>query len=146
MGNHWTSRRSPQNQGFQEDVEVFFGLGKLSSPRNIRYFAPFSITTMILVLANWMVFAANTSASSPQVKEGSVLFQKNCIACHNKQEGDTSPFGPPNLHGVFRGSKPAITPQQAVEIIKDGRSPMPSFENTLAPAQINALVAYLKTQ
>ena len=125
---------------------MFFGLRKLSAQRNNRYFGPFLITTVIFVLANWMVFAANTSTSSPQVKEGNALFQKNCIACHNKQEGDNSPFGPPNLHGVLRGSKPVITPQQAVTIIRQGKSPMPSFESTLAPAQINDLIAYLKTQ
>jgi mono/diheme cytochrome c family protein len=126
---------------------VVFGLGKLSSKCNIRYFAPFLIVAVVLVLANWKVFAAtDTPASSSRIGQGEALFQKNCITCHNKPEGDTSPFGPPNLHGIFRGSKPAISPEQAEKLIQKGRAPMPSFEGVLTPAQINTLIAYLKAQ
>jgi mono/diheme cytochrome c family protein len=111
------------------------------------YFVPFFIMGIVLVLANWNGFAdTDTQASSARVKQGAELFQKNCVSCHNKQEGDTSPFGPPNLHGIFSGSNPVMTPEKATELIKGGKSPMPAFEAVLTPAQINALIAYLKTQ
>lgn len=52
------------------------------------------------VLAVGSAFASgHTHAAS--VKPGDALFHEKCVGCHNKQPGDTSPFGPPNLHGIF---------------------------------------------
>ena len=65
-----------------------------------------------------------------KAKRGAAVFQQNCVSCHNKQPGDGTPFGPPNLHGIF-GSKPlvtpAVTPAQATDTIKNGKAPMPAF-------------------
>jgi mono/diheme cytochrome c family protein len=148
-GNDEVCRKA---SGFKRRAGVFFGLGKQSSKWTIRCFASSLIAAMVLVLANGMVFAAtdsgatDTAPGSARVRQGEALFQRNCVTCHNKLEGDRSPFGPPNLHGIFRGSKPAMTPRQAAEIIQKGRTPMPSFESVLTPAQINTVIVYLKAQ
>jgi cytochrome c2 len=89
--------------------------------------------------------SAQKAAVSPKAKHGETLFQTNCIGCHNKQPGDTTPFGPPNLHGVF-GSKPLLTPQEAVQTIKTGKGIMPSFDGKLTNGDISDIIAYLKTQ
>ena len=84
-----------------------------------------------------------------KAKRGSALFQQNCVSCHNKQPGDTTPFGPPNLHGIFSSKplvNPPVTPAQATDIIKKGIAPMPAFASILTEAQINDLIAYLKAQ
>lgn len=84
-----------------------------------------------------------------KARRGAAIFQQNCVSCHNKQADDSTPFGPPNLHGMF-GSKPqlhpALTPQQAANFIKKGAAPMPAFAGILSEAQINDLIAYLKVQ
>jgi mono/diheme cytochrome c family protein len=84
-----------------------------------------------------------------KAKRGAAIFQQNCVSCHNKQPNDSTPFGPPNLHGIFSSKPmvtPAITPAQATEVIKTGKAPMPAFGSMLTEAQIGDLIAYLKAQ
>jgi mono/diheme cytochrome c family protein len=84
-----------------------------------------------------------------KAKRGAAIFQQNCVSCHNKQPDDTTPFGPPNLHGIFSSKpmvSPPITPVQATDIIKKGAAPMPAFGSILTEAQIGDLIAYLKAQ
>ncbi|AXC14320.1 hypothetical protein ACPOL_5064 [Acidisarcina polymorpha] len=90
--------------------------------------------------------AAEKPASSAKINHGKTIFTTQCVGCHNKQPGDTTPFGPPNLHGIFTSDPPVITPQQAVETIKQGKGVMPPFGSKLSPSDINDIVAYLKTQ
>jgi mono/diheme cytochrome c family protein len=105
----------------------------------------------ILVVAGAVIGFADTAkpAMNAKAKRGAEVFQQNCASCHNKQPGDTTPFGPPNLHGIF-GSKPLvtppITPAQATETIKKGLPPMPAFGSILTDAQISDVIAYLKAQ
>jgi mono/diheme cytochrome c family protein len=74
-------------------------------------------------------------------KRGSALFHQRCAVCHNKQPGNDSPFGPPNLYDVFREKK--ITVTQAKNIIYQGEGPMPSFGKSISDAQIRDVIAYL---
>jgi mono/diheme cytochrome c family protein len=107
-------------------------------------------TAGAMVAGNVIGFA---DTAKPQMnanaKRGATVFQQNCVSCHNKQPNDTTPFGPPNLHGIFSAKplvSPSITPAQATETIKNGKAPMPAFGSILTPAQINELIAYLKAQ
>ena len=72
------------------------------------------------------------------------MFQQRCISCHNKQPGDTAPFGPPNLYGIFRGPSP-LTAKQVEEIVAHGKGTMPAWGAVLTHSDIDALVAYMKT-
>ncbi len=88
-------------------------------------------------------------AMNAKAKRGAAVFQQNCVSCHNKQPDDATPFGPPNLHGIFSSKplvSPPITPAQATEAIKNGKAPMPAFASILTDAQISDLIAYLKVQ
>jgi mono/diheme cytochrome c family protein len=88
-------------------------------------------------------------AMNAKAKRGAAIFQQNCVSCHNKQPDDATPFGPPNLHGIFSSKpmvSPAITPAQATDTIKKGSPPMPAFASILTDAQISDLIAYLKVQ
>jgi mono/diheme cytochrome c family protein len=85
-----------------------------------------------------------------KAKEGETTFKAQCIGCHNKAPGDTTPFGPPNLHGIIGTNTgttpPQITTQVAMSTIKTGKGIMPPFEGKLTPQEISNVVAYLKTQ
>lgn len=93
------------------------------------------------VLAGGLAFAG--SHPNAAVRQGKALFQQKCAGCHNKQPGDTNPFGPPNLHGIFQHK--VLTPAEAHHIIRHGKGSMPPFES-LSDSQIDHLLAYLKTQ
>jgi len=79
-----------------------------------------------------------------RVRQGEVIFQQQCVRCHNKAVGDTSSFGPPNLHGIFRRATP-LSRSEAEAIIRQGKPPMPPFAGVLTTSQIDELIAYLKT-
>jgi mono/diheme cytochrome c family protein len=107
-------------------------------------------TAGALAIGNALGFADTAApALNAKAKRGQAIFQQNCVSCHNKQPDDTTPFGPPNLHGIFSSKPkvtPAITPAQATETIKNGKAPMPAFGSILTEAQISDLIAYLKAQ
>lgn len=100
---------------------------------------------VLLFTANVCAAAAGADkAVSPRVKEGDAIFHQRCVLCHNKQPGDTSPFGPPNLNGVFYGPT-AITTQQAETTITNGKGQMPAFGSILKKSEISDVIAYLHT-
>jgi mono/diheme cytochrome c family protein len=114
------------------------------SPAWTRYVALLSVGAILFVLANSASSAASPSAAlSASAKQGQAIFQKNCVTCHNKQPGDTSPFGPPNLHGVFR--EKLVTPEQAADFITNGHGGMPPFGSVLSKGDISKVIVYLKT-
>jgi mono/diheme cytochrome c family protein len=104
------------------------------------------------IMATHLIGLADTAAApamNAKAKRGAAIFQQNCVSCHNKQAGDSTPFGPPNLHGIFSSKPlvtPPITPAQATDVIKKGKAPMPAFSGVLTDAQISDLIAYLKAQ
>lgn len=103
-----------------------------------------------MVVSNVVGFADTAKpVMNAKAKRGAAIFQQNCVSCHNKQPDDTTPFGPPNLHGIFSSKpkvSPPITPAKATDIIKKGVAPMPAFGSILTDAQIEDLIAYLKAQ
>jgi mono/diheme cytochrome c family protein len=89
--------------------------------------------------------SAAADATAGRAKHGEAIFKERCIACHNKAPGDTSPFGPPNLSGIFRGPK-AITTRQAADIISNGKATMPGWGSVLTKSDIDDVIAFLKTR
>ena len=83
------------------------------------------------------------TAPADMVKQGSEIFHKRCFVCHNKQPGDTTPFGPPNLYTVFRGHS-ALTSQQAESVIVHGRGQMPAWGAILTRSEIKSVILYLR--
>ncbi|MBI4596644.1 MAG: cytochrome c [Candidatus Tectomicrobia bacterium] len=68
------------------------------------------------------------------------LFSTNCASCHSLQGQRASGPG-----GALLPSRLAsLSDEQVQEIIAKGRGSMPSFENRLNPAEIAALVDFLK--
>jgi mono/diheme cytochrome c family protein len=78
-------------------------------------------------------------------QQGDAIFHKRCIACHNKQRGDDSPFGPPNLYTAFHGKTP-LTARLAENIIANGKGQMPAFGAVLSRAEIRGVIAYLRAR
>lgn len=84
----------------------------------------------------------NNSGENSSVRRGGAVFRERCVGCHNKAPGDTSPFGPPNLYGIFR--RKVLNPSQVVTIIRRGNGNMPPFQGVLDQRHIDDLIAYLR--
>jgi mono/diheme cytochrome c family protein len=80
-----------------------------------------------------------------RIEGGEKIFNQRCASCHNKAVGDDSPFGAPNLHGIFKGPS-AITPAEAATIIVKGKNSMPGWGTVLTKSDVGDVIAYLRTQ
>ena len=71
---------------------------------------------------------------------GMRLFNQSCRVCHTKPQM-TSPLYGPELSQNSAGGQEAVMR----EVISNGTPRMPGFKYHFEPAQIEAIVAYLKT-
>ena len=100
-----------------------------------------------LLFSSHLFAAANETkrTASPQAKAGEEVFKTRCLVCHNKQPGDTTPFGPPNLYVAFKGPT-AMSTTAAANIIVHGKGTMPAWGGILSKSDINDVIAYLRTR
>ncbi len=73
-------------------------------------------------------------------KLGQRIFEQRCGICHAPARGAFVMYGPYLYKGLINGSEDAIK-----EMIRTGTSKMPGFKYGLQPAEIDAIVEYLKT-
>ena len=72
-------------------------------------------------------------------KLGQRIFQQRCGVCHS-QIGNFPMYGPALHKDLVNGNEDAIK-----EMIRSGTTKMPGFKLGLQPAEIDAIVEYLKT-
>lgn len=100
-----------------------------------------------------IVLAQGKPALSPPAKAGQKIFDQNCALCHYADQAKNK-IGP-GLKGLFKNktlpySHKPVTVANVQEQIEKGNPqgkpmPMPAFSGKLSKAQINDLIAYLKT-
>jgi mono/diheme cytochrome c family protein len=73
-------------------------------------------------------------------KLGQRLFQQRCGVCHTAPAPVFPMYGPALYKDLVNGNEDAIK-----EMIRTGTSKMPGFKLGLQPAEIDAIVEYLKT-
>jgi mono/diheme cytochrome c family protein len=100
----------------------------------------------LFLLASWPLAglaqpAANTPAPNDKELLGMRLFNQSCRVCHTKPQA-TSPqqYGP-----VLSKSSAGGQDDIMREYISNGTPRMPGFKYSYDAAQIDAIVAYLKT-
>jgi mono/diheme cytochrome c family protein len=78
----------------------------------------------------------SSAASAKSIKKGQALYTKNCMTCHgaNAIGGEG-----PDLHGL------KLTDKQIIATIKTGNDQMPAFAKKFNTADMQALVAYLRS-
>jgi mono/diheme cytochrome c family protein len=122
-------------------------LFRARSRRQRRSFLPSaSLFAVMIVFALHcsIAIAVEPDAPGATVKQGDEIFHKRCVVCHNKQPGDNTPFGPPNLYTAFQDHS-ALTTVQAENIVMNGRGQMPSFKTVLSKTEIRSVIAYLRS-
>lgn len=88
--------------------------------------------------------ADTRAAERDAIKRGETVFTRHCPICHLGRPSEARPFIGRSLRGILKNTKPAQ--ETAVrEAIRKGNDKMPGFQYTLTPAQIDDLIAYLKT-
>jgi mono/diheme cytochrome c family protein len=103
------------------------------------------VAALLFLLAAWPSAAGAQPAGGPQLnaKEllGMRLFNQSCRVCHTKPQA-TSPaqYGPVLSKSSLGGQDDVMR-----ELISTGTPRMPGFKYSYDPAQIDAIVAYLKT-
>ena len=73
-------------------------------------------------------------------KLGQRVFEQRCGICHAPARGAFVMYGPFLYKNLINGNEDAIK-----EMIRTGTSKMPGFRYGLQPAEIDAIVEYLKT-
>jgi mono/diheme cytochrome c family protein len=93
---------------------------------------------------------ASSSAPNDMTTKGRILYNQNCRLCHTPEAERAKDPAPgksvgPSLVGVF--GPPRNRPEAVVRtfIMQGVPDKMPGFRYGLQPAEIDAIIAYLKT-
>jgi mono/diheme cytochrome c family protein len=95
---------------------------------------------VLLLLSLLSLPAGAQGALNDQQRLGQTLFTQSCGVCHLKPQITANTYGPPLSRESAGGSEDVMR-----ETITNGTPRMPGFKLLFEPAQINAIVAYLKT-
>ena len=93
---------------------------------------------MSLVL--WPMAAAAQPANGDQAMLGMRLFNQSCRVCHTKPQLVSPQYGPVLSMNTLGGKADVMR-----DVISAGTPRMPGFKYDFKPAQIDAIVAYIKT-
>jgi mono/diheme cytochrome c family protein len=98
--------------------------------------------TMSLALVLWPLAAAAQPASgvSDQTMLGMRLFNQSCRVCHTKPQLMSPQYAPVLSMSTLGGNADVMR-----ETISNGTPRMPGFKYHFKPAEIDAIVAYIKT-
>ena len=98
----------------------------------------------------YVTYSANSIArsSDPQANaEAKALFEKECATCHGK-DGRAKTFKAKLNHArnlTDATWQSEVTDERLYNSIHNGKGKMPAFGKKLSEAQINALVAYVRS-
>jgi mono/diheme cytochrome c family protein len=97
---------------------------------------------MSLALVLWPIAAAAQPASggNDQTMLGMRLFNQSCRVCHTKPQLVSPQYGPVLSMNTLGGKADVMR-----DVISNGTPRMPGFKYHFKPAEIDAIVAYIKT-
>jgi mono/diheme cytochrome c family protein len=98
----------------------------------------------LLILCSSAFAAWSQTGNEPKLDEtqltGLRLFNQSCRVCHTKPQLTSPQYGPVLSKDSGGGREDVMR-----QVISDGTPRMPGFKHHFEPAQIDAIVAYLKT-
>jgi mono/diheme cytochrome c family protein len=104
-----------------------------------------SVAMLLFLHTAWFLGgSAQPAASQPALNDkqllGMRLFNQSCRVCHAKPQLTSAQYGPVLSKDSLGGQEDVMR-----EYIINGTPRMPGFKYHFEPAQIDAIVAYLKT-
>jgi mono/diheme cytochrome c family protein len=100
---------------------------------------PRRAAVLALAMPLLLAVSATARAEDPQ-KLGLRLFNQSCRVCHTKPQLVSPQYAPVLSMNTLGGKADIIA-----EVISNGTPRMPGFKYDLKPAEIDAVVAYIKT-
>ena len=97
------------------------------------------ISTLVLALAAATAHAQQSTLNETQ-QLGRQVFAQSCGICHLQPVRGSVTYGPALNKASVSGSDELMR-----AFIVNGSGKMPSFKNYLKPAEIDAIIAYLRT-
>ena len=98
----------------------------------------------VLVLVGFLIAVSRAETLSPAAQRGRVFVQVNCAKCHAVGRIGESPLSIAPAFRTLHTRYPVESLQEALaEGIVTGHPSMPEF--ALAPDQVDAVIAYLKS-
>jgi mono/diheme cytochrome c family protein len=94
----------------------------------------------LLALVGPRAAFAQDSATAGQEKLGGRLFNQSCVLCHKNPQITAGQYGPMLSTATLGGKEDVMR-----EVISNGTPRMPGFKTQYTPAQIDGIVAYIKT-
>ena len=94
---------------------------------------------LLSALAPSFALAQDAALNETQLL-GQRLFNQSCRVCHTKPQVTSAVYGPVLSKDSLGGQADVMR-----EVIANGTPRMPGFKYNFAPAQIDAIVQYLKT-
>lgn len=92
--------------------------------------------------------ASHGAAAAAAAVRGKEVFEKSCAMCH-LADSDAKKIGPGlkglSKRGTFTVNGAKVTTEALTTWIENGDSMMPGMKESLEPAQIKDVVAYVKT-
>lgn len=104
------------------------------------------ILPVFLLLTSCQSTQAQPTETPPAPPDGEKLFMAHCATCHGAEGRRTWHgwlAGTPNLQDARVQTR--ITDAGIIDTIKKGPRAMPSFEKKLSPAEIEALVPFVRS-
>ncbi len=112
-------------------------------PKRLGFLITVSTLLMLCLWFAPMLPARTTGADSAQIRLGRKVFMSRCAVCHKADGTGQSYLGPKaNLHRRVVQKKPDA---KLAAFIKKGYPPMPAWEGVLTPAQLRAVIRFLRT-
>jgi mono/diheme cytochrome c family protein len=96
---------------------------------------------LAVLLAVFPLVASAQAELNPHQIEGMRLFNQSCRVCHTKPQMTSPQYGPPLSRVSLQGNEEALK-----AFIANGSARMPGFRYHFKPAEIEAVVSYLKTR
>jgi cytochrome c551 len=99
-----------------------------------------TILTLCILIAAPSAFAGGSGA------DGAAVYKAKCAMCHGADGAGQTPMGKNmKLRALGSAEVQKQTDAELVKWIADGKGKMPAYKGKLTPADIDALVAFIRT-
>jgi mono/diheme cytochrome c family protein len=98
------------------------------------------------ILATFIFIAAPSAFAGGNGSDGAAIYKAKCAMCHGPDGAGQTTMGKSLKLRDFRSAE--VQKQTDAELVKwitDGKGKMPSYKGKLTPADIDAVVAFLRT-
>ena len=101
--------------------------------------------TVVALTVVYVVLHCVTVFAAPQGQTGRSAFKSTCASCHGQNGTPTAVGRSMNAPDLASTAVQNETNAELQQIISNGKGNMPPFKGNLSEAQIDSLVAYIRT-